>query len=820
MPKMADNTLKGICEAKLNNALGWVGGLLSKERILALQYYRGNLFGNEQDGRSKVVSRDVAEAIDGMMPSLIKVFAAVDTVVSCSPRRKDSEQSAKQATDYLNWVFQTQPNSFDLLQTWLKDGLLSKLGVVKSWWDESEKVTFEEYEGLTRNQYLTLLSDPEIEPMEVEIRPPQPPLIDPGATPPAAPSPAVAPSGPAGVASPLAGPALATTPSGGVTGHALASLPSQPPPQAAVGTLPQTPANMPAMGQVPPTPPVAPQAAPSPSPNVPGYGSSLPPDDGSLYDCRLRRTHKDGKIMIAAIPPEEFLTDRRAVSLPDATFCAHRAIRRATDLIEMGYDPKIVNRLSGGTELDFNTEVLNRFQSEDESPQREDTDELDPAMRHIWVAECYLKVDYDGDGVAEWRHVTLAGGGGFEILENETCEGHPFSAWTPIKDPHKLWGESLADKTMDIQLIKSTVWRQVLDGMYFNNSPQLTIIEGQVNMEDVLTRRPGGVIRARSQNAVMPLPVQDSSQSGMSMLGYLDSVREARTGVRRWSPGLEGSELNPLAGTATGVNSVDDASEDTIELFARNFAEQGLKPLFKRLLELTCKFQDKAKTIRLRGQWVDIDPSTWDSEMDMQVMVGLGTGNKDRQSAQLTAMLTQIDQPIAQLQGGLSGPLLTPQNVYAKLMKLVESYGYKSSDNFYMNPEEAPPQASKPPDPKIQIEQMRQQGQMQRIQAQTQADQQTEQARVKSDGMLELLKAHLQEENDKRDAAVSAMRMQHESALNTHAARINSMSKAFDAYIKHQAHQQKMAQGAAQHSRQMEKMRMSAPTGQNGGNQL
>ena len=140
MPKMNDSELKAIIEAKLNNALGWLGGSLSKTRMLSLAYYRGDLFGNEQEGRSKVVSRDVAEAIDSAMPSLIKMFISSETVVVFSPRRKEDEEAAKQATDYINWVWQTLPNSFDLLQTWIKSGLLSQLGVVKSWWDDSEDV--------------------------------------------------------------------------------------------------------------------------------------------------------------------------------------------------------------------------------------------------------------------------------------------------------------------------------------------------------------------------------------------------------------------------------------------------------------------------------------------------------------------------------------------------------------------------------------------------------------------------------------------------------------------------------------------------------
>lgn len=738
MPKMDEDTLTSICEAKLNNALGWVGGQLSKDRTLALSYYRGDLFGNEQEGRSKVISRDVAEAIDGAMPSLIKVFAAVDTIVACKPKRKDSEDSAKQATDYLNHVFQTQPNAFDLLQTWIKSGLLSKLGIVKSYWDDSEDVTTEEYEGLTRFQYLTLLSDDEVEPIEVSKHAAGKPEIDPGAV--------VNPDQPP-------------------------PLPSQPPPQANPGALPQTPANMPGT----PPAPLQPGAAPPTNtpaqgqqgaPLQPGVSQPMPlppsPDDGLLYDCKIKRTKKHGRICIEAIPGEEFLTDRRAISSDEITFAAHRSIRSVSDIIEMGVDRKTAEGLPGGTELDFNTEVINRFKAEDEMPLRNDTDSLDPALRPVWVAECYLKVDYNDDGVAEWRKVTMAGSGGWKILFNDEADGHPFSMWTPFKQPHKLFGESMADKTMDIQLIKSTILRGVLDASYFNIAPQLIVREGQANMEDVLTRRPGGIIRTKSEGAVTPLPVTEGSGTSMQMLGYMDTVRESRTGIKRWSPGLEGNELNPLSNTATGVNAVEDSTDETLELIARNFAEQGVKSLFKRMLELICKHQDKKETVRLRGQWVDIDPSTWDHEMDMEVMVGLGTGDKSKQTSALMSMLTQVDIQIAAAQGGLSGPVLTWPNIYNKVMKLSESMGFKSSDNLYTDPKNAPPQQPKP-DPKmaeaqgkLQLQQQKNQADMQAKQQQGQLDAQLEREKAQREAQQEAAQAQAQIVTDRQHAGAQA----------------------------------------------------------------
>lgn len=636
MAQMDANTLKTICNEKLNNSLGWLGGQLSKDRELAQSYYRGDPFGNEQDGRSKVISRDVAEAIDSVMPGLLKPFVSAETVVRIEPRRPEDEEASAQATDYLNWILQNQPDAFLLIETWQKSGLLNKLGVVKSWWDVKEDIKTEEYEGLTKFQYLSLLTNEDVEPVEVTTKPAPPAQMD----------------------------------------------PSQVTAQVAAAGETQAAAQQAGQGGQPPAP--QPSDAPAQQPD--------PFDDGLLYDCKIRRVNKTGRILIMAIPPEEFLTDKRTISLSETGFCAHRSRRTVSDLIDMGYDKKVVQDLPGSDDLDFNSETLNRFKDEDGEPVP-DAPGLDPSMRKVWYAECYIKVDFDGDGRAEWRKVCLGGSESMEVLSNDETDGHPFSGWCPYPTPHKLFGESMADKTMDIQLIKSTVWRQTLDGMYFNNAPQLTVVEGKVNMEDATTRRPGGIIRQKEAGAVQALISQDVSASGFSMISYLDSVRESRTGVRRFSAGIQADALNPYASTATGAGIVEDSSQDQVMLLCRNFAEQGLISLFGRMLELICKHQNKAQTIRLRGTWVTIDPSAWNTGMDLKVAVGLGTGNRTKTVNDLLTSITQVDGPIIQGQGGMNGPIIFPSNVYKKLTKFNEAMGFKREDGFYTDPTKAPPQA-------------------------------------------------------------------------------------------------------------------------------
>jgi len=610
MAKMSDLDLAAIVAAKIQNALGYQGGRLSRERQQAERYYKGEPFGNELDGRSQVVSRDVAEAVDGMMPSLMRVFASGDEVVRFEPAGPEDEAAAAQATDYVNWVWNQQNDGFSIFHSWFKDALLKKTGIVKIWWDESTDTTRETYQGLTTAERDILAGDPDVEIVGEEER------------------------------------------------QVAAAVP--PPPS--------------------------------------GDGSPPPVDDGIRYDVVVRRTKRSGRIRVAPVPPDEFLMDRRAVGLDEAPFVAHRVRRTVSELIEMGYPRAVVMDLpiGNGEEGDFSLERLERFQDEDEWPWRDGEMQIDPSMREVWITETYLRVDYDGDGVAELRRITVAGEGSDPtILDNEEVDDHPFAALTPIPMPHKFFGLSVADQTMDLQLIKSTLWRGALDSVYLANAPQMGAVEGQVNLDDLLNRRPGGIVRLKSPTALVPIQTAPVSADAFQMIEYVDTVREQRTGVTRYNQGLDADTLNQ---TATGISAIQNASQQRLELIARIFAETGVKRAFRRILELVCKHQQQPQIVRLRGTWVAMDPREWSDQMDMTVSVGIGTGNKEQQIPQLMALLN-LDERIVQIQGGVNGPLVTAKNVYNKLVKLVEAAGLKTATPYYTDPTTMPPRMPPGPTP-------------------------------------------------------------------------------------------------------------------------
>jgi hypothetical protein len=269
-------------------------------------------------------------------------------------------------------------------------------------------------------------------------------------------------------------------------------------------------------------------------------------------------------------------------------------------------------------------------------------------------------------------------------------------------------------------------------------------VEGQVNIDDLLTSTAGGVIRAKSQGAVQQLVVQNVAQAAFPMLQYLDTVQSKRTGVSDASQGLDPAILQNV--TAAAVASMQQAGAGKIELMARIFAETGVKSLFQGILHLLCKYQDKARMVRMRGEFVEFDPRTWANQYDVSINVGLGAGNRQEQMAMLSMVLAKQEQLIAQY--GPANPYVSPAQYRSTLGRMVEIAGFKDSSEFYkpITPEQdqalsnPPPQEQQTP-PEVQALMARTQAEIQANQAKAQADIQLKQQQMQIDMQMAQQKA-------------------------------------------------------------------------------
>ena len=476
------------------------------------------------------------------------------------------------------------------------------------------------------------------------------------------------------------------------------------------------------------------------------------------HDLVIKRKNYNGRIKIENVPPSEFLISRESKDIQDARFVCHRVLKTLSELREMYPDEDLEHEdLGGGDDGmdEFSGERLERYAFDNSAQFWEgwggDPTYGEDGLRTYWLHESYLRTDFNNDGITELRKVCTVGS---TVLANDEIDSIPFVSITPIKIPHKFFGLSVADLVMDLQLMKSTLMRTLMDNAYNQNYGRYAVLEGQANLDDLLTQRPGGVVRVKSPNAVTPLATPSLEPYTFQMLEYLDSVRESRAGVSRMSQGMNENALTSHT-TATAVNAVMTASQSRVELIARNFAETGIKDLMRTIYALLMKNQDRERVVRLRNNWVPVRPDAWKDKYDCTVSVALGNRNKDQQMMHLSQMLSFAGEA---LKGGL--PIVNVQNMYNLGAALVKAMGFQNVDDYLTNPANIPPQPPQP-SPEQQMAQMEMQVKQKELEiksAEVQLKAQKIQQEAQKDAVDTQLKvAELQlEREQKRAVAIGA----------------------------------------------------------------
>ncbi len=647
--KLTKQDLVAIIQAHRRDSLGVEDGDLSNERATALDHYHGRPYGNEQEGRSQVVSRDLSEAIDWAMPAIMRVFTQSGSLGEFDPVGPEDEAMAQQESDYTNQVIMKDNQGFILLHDAIKDTLLLKNGYVKHWWDESEKITDEEYSGLTIDEITKMISDLEASGATVEIK-------------------------------------------------------GQDSTQVTI----ETP-----MGAMP----------------------------VELFDIRLQIKRKQGKVCIEAVPTEEVRVSKRCRgTLQQSPFTEHVTRKTRSDLIEMGMDQEFVYSLPAWSENE-NSEQVNARDSVTDESEWLGSSITDRSMDEIEYCEAYLKVDWDGDGIAEWRKVVTVAN---RIPDgddwNEPIDAGPITAFIAKRMPHRHVGESLDDELADLQEIKTVLMRQLLDNIYLTNNNQWLVNE-RVNLPDFMQSLPGGVKRVNGQgpvgDAVMPVMATPIVQQVLPVMDYFDGLKEARTGISRASTGLDPDILKQTTKGAF-MENLNRASQK-IEMITRMLAETGIKELVMQVHALLLKHQDKSRVVQMRGKWVEVNPREWQERTDLTVRVGLGTGNEEEKRQKLMLM--------AELQSGLLKEMgmVGPAQAYALFEDLAKTMGFDIPEKYGMSPnspefQQMMQNRQPPPNPLAEVERIKGEFQMQAKQMQEQYKQQCDER----DRMFEAREAELE----------------------------------------------------------------------------
>lgn len=669
-----DNDIIAIINAELSVSDSAYSG--SNDSEDAYKYYNGDPRGDEIEGRSQIVSTDVADAIEWILPQVIKAMVSKGAVVTFDPLGPEDEDQADLETEFVHDVFMKENEGFLNLYEFVKDALLTRNGIFKIYYSDYDRIQTERYSGLNEMELQVLLAQPNVQPIEIQA------------------------------------------------------------------TVDETAAMQQQMQQMQ-------QAAP--------MQAMTPAEPPMLYDVVIEVKETKGRVVVDCVDPDDFRVnaDHTSLDLSDARFTAHLMTKTRSELIEEGYDPELVMELPTSSTSD----------SSDRSDGWSETENYteDPSQEEVEISECIIRMDKDGSGIATLHKVTAVGHTtASHVLDVEPVTDMPFVASTAIIMSHKYQGKSIYDRLKQLQDQKTSLWRNILDNLYLQNNREKEVLEGQVNIDDLLVSRPGGVKRVKQMGAIRELEVQPIGQEGYQMLGYLDQVRTGRVGV---SPETAGVDLD--WGESVGSNGVDrimTAKEELTGLMIRTIAETGLKPAYMKIRDLLVRNQNSVTKFKYKGQWKDVNPTQWGIRSRMSVQVGTGTGD-DRMK------ITALNQVLAYQEKILMNPqqtLVDEPQIYNALDELARVSGLVGADKYFQDPTHPESQQKKQQQQqqqqqdeqrKKQLEQMAVEAQLKLGEAEQmkgQAALQAQQAKI----MTEQAKLQAQQIESEKNAQIEALKLQ------------------------------------------------------------
>jgi hypothetical protein len=591
MARMTDDTLITLVNAADADAVQF-SGEFNRESEKALEYYLGLPFGDEEDGRSSLISTDVQDVVEADMPSLVRTFLGSNSVMKFEPHTDSPEdrKEAEQKTKYINWLIRHQPESFATLHGWMKDAEIQKVSVVKYFIEDTLTTTEHKFENISEFELVALeesLKGEDVKKIDV-------------------------------------------------------------------------------------------------------VESTEQDEETGEFDVTFKVTKGQQKLQIVGIAPEAFRVSRLATSIEDAELVGDDEIVTRGELLSQGFSKKLINKLLRvGGNTTTNTTSSNsssnlksiRFNDEDGDKDSSGGNEItDWASEEVRVENRYVKIDRDGDGVAERRFIRKSGS---VLLSDEAFNHEPYAALSAILMPHKLIGRSRAELVMETQRSKSVMLRGAADNTYAVNNPRIAINEN-INVDDMTTIVLNGIIRSKGETNpgqnMFPVEVPFIGDKALLMLNYLDQQRTNRTGALATSQGLAADDLNQE--TATRFNGIESAGKEKIELVARVFAETGWRKLFEGVAWTVSRFQNTEIETMILGEALTVNPADWEFDHSVVSEVGLAISDNEESISTLTAV--SADQLQLQAQGS---ELVDSVKIYNVRQRLIKATGLGNVQDFYNNPE-------------------------------------------------------------------------------------------------------------------------------------
>ena len=637
---MDDNELVSLLQAHEAAAVGYFADEIASEQAKALEYYYGRMDDVPVlEGCSAVTDNTVAVMVENGLAAVLKPFVSSDETVSFNPRGPEDTDAAEQATEYVNYVINCDNPGFLIFHNWFKDAMLTKLGTVKTWWEDRTE------------------------------QKPRAEVVD------------------------------------------------------AAGLMKARKQDT--------------------------YQGENDNGDGTFTVNHLD-TFPDGRVCIENVPPEELLIPPYTRDIGKTSYIAHRPSNYTrSDLLEMGVDAEVVESLPAYADgRNEESRRLARYRDENSGSSERMGNLSDPSRDIIGVIDEYVRCDYNGDGLAELRRVVRVND---VILLNEEIDDHPFATLCPVPMPHKVYGLSTADQSMQGQKIATALWRQTLDNLYKSNNPRPEVAEAlasDTTFEDLQDASPGAIVRTKNPGAINWVETPFTAQHSIPMLAFNQQQTEERTGVQFKGNGFNADALRKNSpDTATAAAIDENSRNERAEMVARIFAETGVTRLFKIILRLLVDHQPKERMVRLRNKWVPMDPRGWSPDMDMTISVGLGMGNKAEQIMHADSVLRTM----VELQDTPYDYLIDAEKVFNALKRKFTAAGIKNIDDFLVDPKHSQPP---PPQPSPEMAKVQSEAQLQ--QQRMQFDQQATAAKLQGEQQIAAFKFQAQQQADQ--AGIDAMR--------------------------------------------------------------
>lgn len=643
---------------------------LNDSRKTALEFYRGEPFGDEVDGRSKLVTRDVAEVVDYMTVSVMRTLVSSDKIVEFEPGQPvmvDRQQApqqpdpqtppqapqapaqpeqqdvapdmAQEASDRIHWNFLREQDGYVILHDGIKAGLLEKTGVWKSWVERPmvpQPVRMNADE-LNAAQNIVPGSHQEADGL-IDLDP--------------------------------------------VTGEPIAVYDAV---------------------QMVPGPPV-------------------------MRD--------------AALPNEQFFFSPDTRTLGSSPYCGDWSRQSLHDLYAMGYPPEWLQGLWSSTPGD--AQQLSNTRDNARQVREEDVSRIE------WHRIVSLREEYTNwwwDGRFQLVRVHRVGN---VILSVTPIEERPYTLWCPFPMEHRLIGDSLADKVMDIQVVRSHMLRQAMDNLYLSNAPRVWVDESQIGpttIDDLLDVAPGAIIRGKSgSQAPRPWEVPFVAGNAFTAMEIMAGEKESRTGITRLNQGLDADTLNK---TATGTALMQASGQQIEEYVARN-AANAIAELFEKKLKLFASVMPPHQ-FRIDGQVKTINPQSWPTDLRVGVRVGLGTGSKDKK-LQAVEMMAQAQSQLREV----DPRMVSPDNAFETFKLLVSTLQLGAATKYAVDPAQLGPMPPQP-DPAAQTLQAKAAEGAAKIQLQMQ--------KQASDAQLQQQNIERQRAKDVSDAQLAMEKLDRETQI-------------------------------------------------------